>query len=222
MSAAIDPETIGAVILAGGRGSRMGGADKGLQQLKGRALAWHALQRLQTQIGGAPALIGINANRNLVDYSVWGHPVWVDEVAGFAGPLAGFDTALLQCQQHTPPLPYLLTVPCDSPNFPLDLLSRLAFALADHGADIAVACGTDADRQGSPVLRVQPVFCLMRTQLRANLNNYLAQGGRKIADWTAQLATVQVAFNIPGDDPLAFFNTNTAEQLQQLEDAPQL
>ena len=204
-----------AVVLAGGMGSRMGGVDKGLQSLRGKALAHHAIDRLNHQTAGSPGLIAINANRNAPIYEAWGFSVWQDAIEGFAGPLAGFATALTHCANTK--TPYLLTVPCDSPVFPLDLLERLSHALTSHGADIAVASAPETNKHGETQLRTQPVFCLMRTTLAPSLNQFLSQGGRKVDAWTSQHHTVEVAFNLPQDDPQAFFNANTLAQLQSLE-----
>jgi molybdopterin-guanine dinucleotide biosynthesis protein A len=57
----------------------------------------------------------------------------------------------------------------------------------------------------------------MRVGLLDSLSRFTHQGGRKIDAWTAQHRTVLVPFNEPGDDPQAFFNANTAAQLQSLE-----
>lgn len=200
--------TVTGFILAGGRGSRMGGADKGLQTLQGTPLALHALLRLQMQSGGRLAGVMINANRNLAAYEALGVPVWPDSLDGYAGPLAGFLTGLEQCET-----PYLLTVPCDSPRFPLNLLERLATALEAQGAEIAMAAAPEADGQ----LRPQPVFSLMKVELLESLLRFTQAGGRKIDAWTAQHATVIVPFDQPGDDPLAFANANTLEELRALE-----
>jgi len=219
----IDPHTVCAVVLAGGRGTRMGGVDKGLQLFKGQALALHAVQRLQAQVPNAPGLIAINANRNLNAYAQWGHPVWPDATPDFAGPLAGFETALQHAlAQPSPtamPYAYVLVVPCDSPRFPLDVLQRLGAGLEDAKADIAMAAIVEMDETnpgGVPVLRAQPVFCLLRTTMLASLRNYMATGGRKIDTWVRQQAVVEVAFNSPQDKPGDFFNANTLEQLAQL------
>ena len=205
------PETLEAVtglVLAGGRGARMGGADKGLQNFKGLPLALYTLMRLQMQQGPGLAEILINANRNLSAYEAFGAPVWPDTLDGFAGPLAGFLTGLERCET-----PWLLTVPCDTPLFPLDLLERLHNALLAENSDMAMAGAFEEDGQ----LRAQPVFCLMRVEVLESLVAFTHQGGRKIDAWTAQLNTVLVPFNTPGDDPRAFFNANTVEQLQSLE-----
>ena len=207
---------LGAVILAGGRGTRMGGVDKGLQMFRGRPMVAHALDRLRSQTLGCPALIGINANRHLDLHAQLHVNVWPDALEGFAGPLAGFLAALEHCRQQ-PGIDYLATVPCDSPLFPLDLLERMAVALASANADIAMACAPEVDDEGMVQTRSQPVFCLMRTQLLPSLQAFTASGGRKIDAWTRQHRQVDVTFNLPHDDPRAFFNANTLDQLQQLE-----
>ncbi len=201
------PHDITGLILAGGRGSRMGGLDKGLQTFHGTPLALHALRRLQPQVGQ----VMINANRNLDAYAALGVPVYPDEVADYAGPLAGFLSGLAHCAT-----PYLMTVPCDTPCFPTDLVPRLARALESAQADIAVATAPDKDAEGRVELRPQPVFCLLRSSLHASLLDYTRDGGRKVGAWTAQHRSVQVPFNAPGDDPLAFANVNTLAELQAL------
>lgn len=217
MQAEIFAPRVGAVILAGGRGARMGGVDKGLQMFRGQPLFVHAIKRLHAQTLGTPVLIAINANRHLEQYAQYGMPVCPDTVEGYAGPLAGFLAALDHCAQQGEKPDYLLTVPCDSPLFPLDLLERLARALTDAGGDIAMASAPEAQDDGSVRIRTQPVFCLMRTGLRDNLRDFIATGGRKIDAWTGQQRQVIVAFNEPHDDPRAFFNTNTPSELQELE-----
>ena len=202
----IDVSQITGVILAGGRGSRMGGVDKGLQNFQGVPLGLHALLRLSPQVGQ----VMLNANRNLAAYEAFGAPVWPDGAAlgEYAGPLAGFITALAHCDT-----PYLLTVPCDTPLFPPDLAARLAEALARENADIAVASAREEDGQ----CRAQPVFCLMAASLLESLTAFTQGGGRKIDAWTAQNKTVSVAFDSPGDDTRAFFNANTLAELHQLQ-----
>lgn len=206
----IQTNDITALILAGGRGSRMGGVDKGLQNFKGLPLALHTLTRLQ--IGAGVGTIMINANRNLAAYESFGVPVWPDALADYAGPLAGFLTGLEHCET-----PYLLTVPCDTPLLPLDLAQRLGAALDADGADIAMAAAPEVGQDGRIQVRAQPVFCLLRTQLLESLVRFTQDGGRKIDAWTARHKTVLVPFDAPGDDPHAFFNANTLTELQQLE-----
>ncbi len=186
----------------------MGGVDKGLQAFHGVPLALHALTRLQEQLGGPLAQTVINANRNLSAYDNFGVPVWPDTLEDFAGPLAGFLTGLERCKT-----PYLLTVPCDSPRYPLDLVQRLASAFDDPTTEIAMV--TAADEEGSQ--RPQPVFCLMKVELRQSLGEFTSSGGRKIGQWARQHRTVMVAFDLPSDDPLAFANANTLSDLQALE-----
>jgi molybdopterin-guanine dinucleotide biosynthesis protein A len=199
-------QDITGVILAGGRGSRMGGADKGLQNFKGVPLALHTQLRLSPQVGE----LLINANRNLAAYESFGVPVWPDaaSLGDFAGPLAGFLTGLERSET-----PLMMTVPCDTPLFPHDLVERLLAALEAEDADIAMAAAREEDGQ----LRPQPVFCLMRTELLESLVRFTASGGRKIDAWTAQHRTAVVGFDQPGDDARAFFNANTLAELHQLE-----
>ncbi len=206
----ISPQDITGLILAGGRGSRMGGVDKGLQNFNGLPLALHTLMRLQLQVGA----VMINANRNLSAYESFGAEVWPDVLADYAGPLAGFLTGLERCET-----PYMVTVPCDTPRFPLDLVTRLAAALEREGADIAMAAGPERDEQGQVRVRTQPVFCLLKVDLLESLTRFTQDGGRKIDAWTAQHPTVVVPFDQPGDDPLAFANANTLAELKQLENS---
>jgi molybdopterin-guanine dinucleotide biosynthesis protein A len=195
----IAPEQITGVVLAGGRGSRMGGVDKGLQNHLGMPMALHALMRLQPQVGEAM----INANRNLSAYESMGVPVWPDALPDHPGPLAGFLTALEHCET-----PYLVTVPCDTPNFPLDLVQRLASALEQADADIAMAATLEDGAQ-----QVQPVFCLMKAGLMESLVRFIQGGQRKIDRWTGQHRCVEVLF----DDADGFFNANTLEELRRLQ-----
>ena len=196
-------DAITGLVLAGGRGSRMGGVDKGLQNHLGMPLALHTLLRLAPQVGQAM----INANRNLGAYESMGVPVWPDAMAGgaeeFAGPLAGFLAGLEHCET-----PYLVTVPCDTPDFPLDLVARLAQALVAEQAEIAVAATREDGR-----LQAQPVFCLMATTLLDSLVGFTLAGQRKIDRWTGSLRCATVVF----DDGAAFFNANTLEELQRLQ-----
>ncbi len=218
---------ITALVLAGGRGMRMGGADKGLEPLNGLPMAQHALQRLSAQQGGAlgGAIVHaiVSANRNPEVYLAMGEATFgagraqvvADRDAEFAGPLAGFQAGLDVCTT-----PLMLTVPCDSPRFPLDLAQRLLASLLRAGADMAVVMAPEAGRYGLMTLRSQPVFCLMRTTVAPNLCAFLAGGGRKVDAWTAGLQRVQVNYEAPDDDSRAFANANTLDELRQLEAWP--
>jgi len=200
----IDSRQITGVILAGGRGSRMGGVDKGLQNFNGMPLALATLMRLAPQVGQ----VLINANRNLGAYESFGVPVWPDVLPDFAGPLAGFLTGLERCET-----PWLVTVPCDTPLFPPDLVDRLAQAADEQHAEIAMAAAREEDGQ----VRTQPVFCLLRVELLESLVKFTHEGGRKIDKWTAQHATAIVTFDRAQDSPRAFFNANTLAELRELE-----
>lgn len=204
----MNEQRITGLILAGGKGARMGGIDKGLQNFNGTPLCLHALMRLQMQEHSPLSEVMIVANRNLSAYESLGVQVWPDSTDGFAGPLAGFLTGLERCETEL-----LLTVPCDSPLFPLNLASQLQDALLQEDADIAVAAAREED--GS--IRPQPVFSLMRVHLLESLVKFMQAGGRKIDAWTAQHKCVLVPFDTPDIDPRAFFNANTLEELHRLE-----
>ena len=210
MTHTITPQDITGLILAGGRGSRMGGVDKGLQNFNGIPLALHTLMRLGPQVDS----VMVNANRNLSAYESFGASVWPDASADFAGPLSGFLVGLERAET-----PYVLTVPCDTPRLPLDLAERLAEALVREDADIAMAAAPETDEHGITQVRTQPVFCLMKIELSESLVKFTHSGGRKIDAWTAQHKTVLVPFDTDGDDPLAFANVNTLTELQALENA---
>ncbi len=207
---AIPPEHITGLVLAGGQGTRMGGADKGLQLLGGQALAWHCAQRLQPQVG--PLLI--NANRHLEAYRALGYPVVADlslpDTEAFPGPLAGFAAGLAACET-----PWLLTVACDTPHFPLDLAQRLAQAAAAQNCPIAMAC-TPPEGAGSDRPVLQPTFCLIHASLADSVRQFVAGGGRKLRQWAAQHGHCLVEF----DDGQAFYNANTPEELAWLQDMP--
>lgn len=195
----IGRDEITGLVLAGGRGSRMGGVDKGLENHRGVPLAMHALLRLSPQVGE----IMINANRNLGAYESMGVPVWPDALPDYPGPLAGFLAGLERCET-----PYLVTVPCDSPNFPIDLVARLAEAFADADTEIAMAATRESGE-----LRSQPVFSMMHTSVLESLVHFTRSGQRKIDRWTAQHRTRLVPF----DDAEGFANANTPDELRRLQ-----
>ena len=195
----IPADEITGLVLCGGRGSRMGGADKGLQNFKGMPLAMNALLRLGVQAGH----VMINANRNLAAYESMGVPVWPDPIGDFPGPLAGWLAGLERCET-----PFMVTVPCDTPHFPADLVARLAAALVAQDADIAMAATLEND-----AVQVQPVFCLLKAELMESLVAYLHSGERTIDRWTAQHRCATVVF----DDMAAFANANTLQELAQLQ-----
>lgn len=183
------------VILAGGQGSRMGGVDKGLQDFRGKPMVAHVVERLAPQVDE----ILVNANRNADAYGGFGYRVIADEIAGFAGPLAGFERGLAHASR-----PLLVTVPCDSPFLPEALVSRMREALEREAAQLAVA------KTGN---QAHPVFSLMRREVHPSLRDFLASGQRKIDKWYASLRVVEVPFD---DVPEAFVNINTREELQSL------
>ncbi|MEB0138710.1 MULTISPECIES: molybdenum cofactor guanylyltransferase MobA [unclassified Undibacterium] len=199
----IDAQQITGLILAGGRGTRMGQIDKGLQTFRNAPMALHALLRLNPQVGE----VIINANQNLAAYESFGTQVWPDHLTGFAGPLAGLQTGLLHCNS-----PYLLTVPCDSPLLPHDLASRLSAGLLADDADLAVAVTLESE-DGVTRRQMHPVFALVKTALLNDLSEFLRTGGRKVDAWFAPLRVAEVLF----DDHTAFRNFNTLQELRQFE-----
>ena len=184
--------SITGIVLAGGKGSRMGGVDKGLQPLRGKPMVEWVLARFAPQVGE----IIINANQNLATYEKYGHRVVSDAIGGFAGPLAGLHAGL-NAAKH----PLVVTVPCDSPFLPTDLVQRLSASL--KGNDLAVA------KTGA---QPHPVFALMKRDVRESLEAFLASGGRKIDAWYAALEVVEVSFD---DEADAFRNINTLEELKR-------
>jgi molybdenum cofactor guanylyltransferase len=185
------------LILAGGKGSRMGGIDKGLKMFRGRRLVDHVYERLAPQVGG----IVINANQNHDEYKSFGVRVVSDAIGGFAGPLAGLHAGLSVSKR-----PFLVSVPCDSPFLPADLVERLYGRLDETGAELAVA------KTGE---QPHPVFCLLRRKLIDHLADFLKDGGRKIDAWYSTLNFVEVGFD---DEAGAFSNINTLEELSSFEE----
>ena len=184
------------VILAGGQGRRMGGVDKGLKVLRGKPMVAWVLERFAPQVKE----VLINANQNLERYAALGHRVIPDEIAGYAGPLAGLHRGLTEAAYAL-----VATVPCDSPFLPSDLIQRLRGAIYNTESDVAVAKTAD---------QPHPVFCLCRKSVLPGLTKFLAGGGRKIDAWYAKLKVVEVAFD---DNPGAFSNVNTEEELRAFE-----
>ena len=188
------------LVLAGGLGRRMGGVDKGLQLLRGEPMVMHVLRRLAPQVDA----VLVNANQNADAYTSIAAPfdarVVSDIVGGFAGPLAGLHAGLAAATT-----PLLVSVPCDSPFLPGDLVARLRAAIDSDGAQIAVA------KTGA---QAHPVFALVDVSVRENLAAFLESGGRKIDAWYAALRLVEVAFD---DEAEAFENINTRDELKAFE-----
>jgi molybdenum cofactor guanylyltransferase len=180
------------IVLAGGLGRRMGGVDKGLVELGGRPMVAHVLARLAPQVGA----VLISANQNLERYRAFGFPVVEDAVGGFAGPLAGLHAGMSQATGEL-----VVTVPCDSPFLPLDLVARLRAGLDRARAQLAVARTFE---------QPHPVFALARRDLLPDLSAFLERGGRKIDAWYAPLTVIEVGFD---DEAAAFSNINTADEL---------
>jgi molybdopterin-guanine dinucleotide biosynthesis protein A len=185
-------EDISGLILAGGMGRRMGGADKGLLLLHGRPLAALSLERIKPQVGK----VFISANRNLEAYAALGAEVLPDLLPDYPGPLAGIHAALTRIET-----PWLATCPCDSPYLSSDLVERLMAAASASNAPLAVA------KTGG---RAQPAFMLCRRELLPALTAWLQSGNRRVGAWQESLGVAQADFE---DCPEAFANFNTPEDL---------
>lgn len=186
---------IGAVILAGGRGRRMGSIEKGLLPFRGRPLVSHVIAAVEPHVG---ELI-VSANRRIDEYAALDAAVVTDEWPNARGPLAGVASALRVTR-----LPYLMIAPCDTPFLPWDLVPRLVAALSDTRVDAAVAHADGI---------MQPLCALMRCTLEPMLRDYIEAGGAKAAQWWAERCTVAVTF----DEPQAFININTPQDREQAE-----
>jgi molybdopterin-guanine dinucleotide biosynthesis protein A len=187
---------ISAIILAGGRATRMGGVDKGLVTLQNKPLIQHVVERLKPQVDE----IFINANREIETYLRFGYRVLQDETDEFLGPLAGFNMGLQHANYE-----YVLTVPCDSPLLPLNLAKRLLNGMTEARADVAVANSDE---------NAHPVFCLMKKSVLPSLIEFLEAGERKVSAWQKSLNYIEVDFS---DNSDAFINLNTFDDLKTLE-----
>ncbi|MEN6587858.1 MAG: molybdenum cofactor guanylyltransferase MobA [Sulfuricella sp.] len=184
-----------AIILAGGRGQRMGEVDKGLQLLRGKPLVSWVTDSIAPQVDE----VLISANRNLERYRELGFAVLPDAMPDFPGPLAGLHRALENAKH-----PLWLSVPCDTPFLPHDLVQRLRDGLLSGDAELAVAASGG---------RLQRVICLGYSHLRAGLGDFIARGGRRVGEWQDGLRSIAVPF----EDELIFSNINTPEELSEAE-----
>lgn len=194
----IERTDITGLILTAGFGTFRGGVDPGLQNHLGMPLALYATLRLAPQVGE----VMINANHNLAAYESMGVPVWPDASPDGAGLLTGWLTGLEHCIT-----PYMLTVPCDAPDFPGDLVARLADALGGASAEIAIAATREAN-----AIRVQPMFCLMNAALLESLAEFLRGGQTEVSRWTSRHRCVEVLF----EDASAFVASPKTSQGQQV------
>jgi molybdenum cofactor guanylyltransferase len=181
------PAEITGILLAGGRGRRMGGLDKGLIPYRGQPLVVQVIERLRPQVG---RLI-LSANRNLEAYRALGFPVVMDGVAGFQGPLAGILAAGRQASSD-----WLLVCPCDTPLLPLDLGARLRAAAEQRVVSVALAHDGE---------RYQQICLLLRRALLPGLEDWLQRGERRVMGWVESQDWTAVDFS---DQPGAFRNLN--------------
>jgi molybdopterin-guanine dinucleotide biosynthesis protein A len=196
MPTAIPADDITAVILAGGKARRMNGEDKGLIALGGQRLIEYIITALRPQTDS----IIVNANRHLDVYAGYGLPVVADILGNYLGPLAGMASGMQATDR-----PWVVTVPCDSPFIPADLLRVLSSRLTEEQADICVAHDGE---------RMQPVFAMLRCSLLPDLLHYLEGGGRKIDHWYATQRLAIADFSGSAD---TFLNLNSPQDRQLLE-----
>ncbi len=192
----LSTEQITAVILAGGKGRRFAGNDKGLLIFKQQPLIEHLLAAISPQA----VQVMINANRNQEIYARYGYPVISDTMSDFQGPLAGFSVAMSQVATS-----HIITLPCDAPFISANYVQRMSNALNQQQVELAVA------HDG---IRLQPVHALISVSLKESLDNFLKSGDRKIHHWYAHHNFVEVDFS---DTPEVFQNINTEEQLLEME-----
>lgn len=194
-----------AVVLAGGKGTRMGGVEKGLLDLGGRPLIAHVLERLAPQVGR----VAINANRELERHAAFGLPVLEDTVPDFAGPLAGILAGLEWAEREGARA--IVTAAADTPFLPRDLRTGLELACVASEVDLALAASPD----GSGKVWRHPTFGIWPVRLKDDLAEALAEGTRKIVRWTDRHGAATAVFDHDGADP--FFNINTPEDLALAE-----
>jgi len=189
-------DNITAIILAGGQARRMGGQDKGLIQLAQKPMIEHVLNAIEPQVG----TIIINANRNQTTYEKYGFPVVADQHKGYCGPLEGMASGLQAAKT-----PFVVTVPCDSPLIPDDLVQKLYSTLQDEDAEICTAHSSG---------RMQPVFTLMKTEVLPSMLEFLNNGERKIDKWFEKHHLAIADFS---DQAETFININSEEELTAIE-----
>ena len=191
------------LLLAGGLSRRMGGGDKALRLIGGRTLLDHVIDRMRPQV----AALVLNANGEPARFARFGLPVVADSVPDFAGPLAGILAGLDWAADNRPQCAHIVSVATDAPFLPVDLVARLARGMADAGAELACAA---SGGQMHPVIGLWPVD--LREALREAV---VAEGIRKVDQWTARYRLAAVAFpdETPGVDP--FFNANRPEDLDR-------
>lgn len=186
---------VSGVILAGGLARRMNNQDKGLVPFNKQAMITYAIQAIVPVVDE----LFINANRHIDQYQQFNYPVITDKRDDFAGPLAGVYAALNACHNSV-----LLVTPCDSPFMPTTALQTLIDERERNAADIAVAFDGE---------RIHPVFMAISSALKDSLQDYLAQGERKIDRWFEQHNWIKVDFSA---NPEFFSNINTLAQLADL------
>lgn len=183
---------ISAVILAGGKGTRMGGINKGLVNLQGRPMIQHVIDKLVAQVGS----IIISANQDIDQYRAFGYEVIEDLLPESQGPLVGIYSALMITNTD-----WLICAPCDVPGLPLDLVSRLS----DKDPSCLARVVHDGTRQ-------QSACCLLHVSLRNKLKEFILSGQHAVHRFLTEQNVVEVDFS---DQASAFANINTPQELQR-------
>jgi len=191
---------VAGVLLAGGLARRMGGGDKPLRTIGGRALLELVIERMRPQV----AALVLNANGDPARFAAYDLPVVADSIPGYAGPLAGVLAGLDWAAENRPDCTLIVSAATDAPFLPRDLVARLVAGLQAKGADLACAA---SGGQAHPVIGLWPV------RLREDLRHALVDEGiRKVDVWTARYRLATVAFSDQPIDP--FFNANRLEDLE--------
>ncbi len=191
----IYPNDVAVCILAGGKGSRLGGIDKGLFLLSGRPLIEYCIERIRKQVRN----ITINANRNLAKYQAYSFDVITDLHSDSIGPLGGIQVALEKIDSD-----FICFVPCDCPLIPLNLIQNLYEPYTNHDYDLSIALVEG---------KYQPTFFMAKKSLKNSLGKFIDRGGRKIMHWIKQTNFITVEFT----DPKHFVNLNSKKDIQDFE-----
>lgn len=188
------------VILAGGLSRRMGGREKALIPLGGRALIGRVIDRIAPQVRA----LAINANEDAQRFAPFGLPVLADPFPGNEGPLAGVLAGLEWAAEQQ--ADWLLTVPGDTPFPPHDLAARL---LEQAGLGVAVVFAESAGRS-------HPVVALWSTACRVRLREAMVgEGVRRVGLARTLFESASASWSTRPVDP--FLNLNTPEDLAEAE-----
>ena len=208
-----------AVVLAGGSSTRMGRPHKGLMAFGSNTILHRIIQNIQPQV--AHVLLNINADEELYTpyISSYGLTTINDDNIpneGNLGPLAGICSAMTKIKQMDSDAKWLLSVPCDGPYLPINLLVELASQITKD--NIQTLSSTDTQEQLALVVnpcsngRKHHVIGVWSLDLEEPLRRFLASGQRAVGKFLQSINNISVAFDIGENDP--FFNVNTPADYQ--------